>query len=97
MSRRLLALAFAGGIVDGGRRLAAMAAGAARERTAAELMDVLMWSREPVGGPFALIDHTGRPRTDADFRGKLLLIYFGFTFCSDVCPTELQAIAARHR
>ncbi len=56
-------------------------------------MDVLMWNREPVGGPFALIDHTGQPRTDADFRGKLMLIYFGFTYCSDVCPTDLQSIA----
>jgi protein SCO1 len=64
----------------------------ARERSAAELMDVLMWNREPVGGPFALIDHTGTPRTEADFRGKLLLVYFGFTYCPDVCPTDLQAI-----
>ena len=55
-------------------------------------MDVLMWSREPVGGPFALVDHTGTPRTDADFRGKLLLLYFGFTFCPDVCPTDLRSI-----
>jgi protein SCO1/2 len=55
-------------------------------------MDVLMWNREPVGGPFSLIDHTGKPRTEADFRGKLLLIYFGFTYCPDVCPTDLQAI-----
>jgi len=57
-------------------------------------MEALMWGREPVGGPFALIDHDGRRRTDTDFRGKLLLIYFGFTLCSDVCPTELQAIAS---
>jgi cytochrome oxidase Cu insertion factor (SCO1/SenC/PrrC family) len=62
------------------------------ERSASELMDVLMWNREPVGGPFALVDHTGMPRTDAQFRGKLLLVYFGFTFCPDVCPTDLQAI-----
>ena len=55
-------------------------------------MDVLMWNREPVGGPFALVDHTGRQRTEADFRGKLLLIYFGFTNCPDVCPTDLQAM-----
>ena len=48
-------------------------------RSAAELMDILMWNREPVGGPFALTDHNGRPRTDADFRGKLMLVYFGFT------------------
>jgi protein SCO1 len=64
------------------------------ERSAAELMDAVMWGREPVGGPFALIDHDGRPRSDADFRGKLLLIYFGFTYCSDVCPTDLQSIAS---
>jgi cytochrome oxidase Cu insertion factor (SCO1/SenC/PrrC family) len=62
------------------------------ERSAAELMDVLMWNREPVGGPFALVDHTGRQRTEADFRGKLLLIYFGFTYCPDVCPADLQAM-----
>jgi cytochrome oxidase Cu insertion factor (SCO1/SenC/PrrC family) len=64
----------------------------APERSAAELMDVLMWNREPVGGPFALIDHTGKSRTEMDFRGKFLLIYFGFTYCPDVCPTDLQAI-----
>ena len=51
-----------------------------------------MWGREPVGGPFSLIDHTGRPRTNRDFRGKLMLIYFGFTYCPDICPTDLQNI-----
>lgn len=61
-------------------------------RSAAELMDAVMWNREPIGGPFALTDQTGQPRTNADFRGKLLLIYFGFTYCPDVCPTDLQAI-----
>jgi protein SCO1/2 len=63
------------------------------ERSAARLMDDLMWNRGPIGGPFALIDHTGKPCTDQDFRGKLLLIYFGYTFCPDVCPTDLQQIA----
>jgi protein SCO1/2 len=62
------------------------------ETSAARLMDDLMWNRGPIGGPFALIDHTGKPRTDKDFRGKLLLIYFGYSYCPDVCPTDLQQI-----
>jgi cytochrome oxidase Cu insertion factor (SCO1/SenC/PrrC family) len=62
------------------------------ERLAARLMDDLMWNRGPIGGPFALIDHTGKLRTDEDFRGKLLLIYFGYTNCPDVCPTDLMQI-----
>lgn len=62
-------------------------------RSAAELMDVLMWSREPVGGPFALVDQSGRARTDADYRGRHLLVYFGFTTCPDICPTDLHEIA----
>jgi protein SCO1/2 len=72
--------------------LAASAAHAQSERSAGELMDAVMWGKEPIGGPFALVDHTGRRRTDADFRGKLMLVYFGFTFCPDVCPTDLMAI-----
>lgn len=46
-----------------------------------------------VGGPFTLTDQDGKTVTDADFRGKYMLIYFGFTFCPDVCPTELQVMA----
>jgi protein SCO1/2 len=61
-------------------------------RSPAEIMDILMWNREPVGGPFELIDHGGRTRTEQDFRGRLMLVYFGFTYCPDVCPTDLQAI-----
>jgi protein SCO1/2 len=63
------------------------------ERSAAELMDAVMWNREPIGGPFALTDQNGARRTDADFRGKLMLVYFGFTFCPDVCPTDLLQIS----
>jgi cytochrome oxidase Cu insertion factor (SCO1/SenC/PrrC family) len=63
------------------------------ERTAAELMDAVMWNREPVGGAFRLTDHTGRVRRDTDFRGKVMLVYFGFTLCPDICPTDLQQIA----
>ena len=52
-------------------------------RSAAEIMDILMWNREPVGGPFALTDQAGHARTDRDFRGRLMLVYFGFTFCPE--------------
>ncbi len=43
-----------------------------------------------IGGPFNLTDHTGAPRSDKDFRGKYMLIYFGYSFCPDICPTDLQ-------
>jgi cytochrome oxidase Cu insertion factor (SCO1/SenC/PrrC family) len=72
--------------------LAPAFAGEAPTRSPAEVMDILMWNREPVGGPFELTDHTGKLRTERDFRGKLMLVYFGFTYCPDVCPTDLQAI-----
>jgi cytochrome oxidase Cu insertion factor (SCO1/SenC/PrrC family) len=62
-------------------------------RSAAELMDVVMWNREPIGGPFRLIDHQGRERTERDFRGRLMLVYFGFTSCPDICPTDLQQMS----
>jgi cytochrome oxidase Cu insertion factor (SCO1/SenC/PrrC family) len=45
-----------------------------------------------VGGSFALTDHHGKAVTDADYRGKYMLILFGYTFCPDVCPTGLQTI-----
>lgn len=64
----------------------------AQQRSATEIMDLLMWGREPVGGSFSLTDHTGRLRTERDFQGKLMLIYFGFTYCPDICPTDLQSI-----
>lgn len=45
------------------------------------------------GGPFALTDHHGRRVTDADFRGRYLLIYFGFTQCVDLCPVDMPVMA----
>jgi len=45
-----------------------------------------------IGGPFTLTDHNGQRVTDRSYDGKLRLIYFGFTFCPDVCPTELYLI-----
>lgn len=46
-----------------------------------------------VGGPFRLTDHTGRAVTEADFAGRFMLIYFGYTYCPDICPTEMQTFA----
>jgi len=42
---------------------------------------------------FALVDHTGKPVTDEDYRGKWLLVFFGFTNCPDICPTVLNEIS----
>jgi cytochrome oxidase Cu insertion factor (SCO1/SenC/PrrC family) len=60
--------------------------------TAAQMMDDLMYGRGTVGGPFMLTDQTGRQRSDAEFRGRLMIVYFGYTFCPDVCPADLMAI-----
>ena len=43
---------------------------------------------------FSLTDHTGQPRTLADFRGKLVVLFFGYTQCPDVCPTTMAEMAA---
>lgn len=59
---------------------------------AARLMSELMSGKGPVGGPFTLTDQGGGRRSLADFRGRLVLLYFGFTYCPDVCPTDLMAI-----
>ena len=42
---------------------------------------------------FALTDHNGKPRTLADFRGKVVLVFFGYTHCPDVCPTTMAEMA----
>ncbi|HVW73972.1 MAG TPA: SCO family protein [Rhizomicrobium sp.] len=47
-----------------------------------------------VGGPYALTDQDGKPRASTDFAGKYQLIYFGYTFCPDVCPTTLALMGA---
>jgi cytochrome oxidase Cu insertion factor (SCO1/SenC/PrrC family) len=47
-----------------------------------------------IGGPFTLVDHTGKTVTDKDYRGKFMLVFFGYTFCPDVCPTELNTVGA---
>jgi cytochrome oxidase Cu insertion factor (SCO1/SenC/PrrC family) len=75
VKRRFLAICCALGFLSSAA--GSVLAEEADASSAAALMDALMWGREPIGGPFELIDHTGARRTDADYRGKLALIYFG--------------------
>jgi protein SCO1/2 len=65
--------------------------------TALAAIAIVIWPRggemavspSAVGGPFRLTDQNGRTVTDADFKGKPFLVFFGFTHCPDVCPTAL--------
>lgn len=63
------------------------------EAPQARLMEELMWNRTKIGGPFTLIDHTGSKRSSEDFKGRFTLLYFGFTSCPDVCPTDLYSMS----
>ena len=63
-------------------------------RQAARSAGIVARGGVQVGGPFSLVDQTGTPVTDASWRGRWMLVYFGYTTCPDVCPTELQTIAA---
>jgi protein SCO1/2 len=50
-----------------------------------------------IGGPFALIDQNRKTRTDRDFVGKYRIMYFGYTFCPDVCPADVAKVIAGYR
>ena len=54
---------------------------------------VVTTGQADVGGPFQLTDQHGKRTGDQDFRGRYMLIYFGYSFCPDVCPTTLAVIA----
>jgi protein SCO1/2 len=56
-------------------------------------MRELMSGKHAIGAPFTLSDPAGRRVSLADFQGKLVLLYFGFATCPDVCPTDLALIA----
>lgn len=91
----LLLLAGYGTLVAAQRSPAGLAASLVRH------VDAMMTGRTVgqvpsglIGGPFTLVDNTGHTVTDVNYRGHWLLVYFGYTFCPDVCPTELQTMAA---
>ena len=75
----------------GGLAAAALVAGCNPGKPSFKSVDV-------TGGEFGrelqLTDHTGKPRTLADFRGKVVVVFFGFTQCPDVCPTTLVEMKA---
>jgi protein SCO1/2 len=81
----VVASLFAGGLFASG-------SAAEEQPSAAQMMDDLMYGRGSVGGPFTLTDPDGKPRSDSEFRGKLMIVYFGYTYCPDVCPADLMAI-----
>lgn len=60
---------------------------------ATRLMSELMSGKGNVGAPFTLTDSQGKARSLSDFQGKVVLIYFGYMFCPDICPTDLANIA----
>jgi len=51
--------------------------------------DAMQGGQPAIGGPFTLVDQNGRTVSNETLRGKPTLIYFGYTFCPDVCPTSL--------
>ncbi len=83
MRRRLLCTAAAAGL--------ALAAGVAACRGPAP--PPAASAGPAIGGPFQLIDQDGRPVSDRDLVGKPTVVFFGFTFCPEICPTTLARIA----
>jgi protein SCO1/2 len=71
--------------------LGALLLGACNQQTQFQGSDV---TGAAIGGDFHLIDHTGKPRTLADFRGKVVVIFFGYTQCPEECPTTLSRLAS---
>jgi protein SCO1/2 len=90
MSRMMIGLAL-GGLLLGA------AFGALALRTggpATEGQTETVSGKAMIGGPFSLVDQTGKIVTDKDFRGKDMLVFFGFTNCPDICPSGLQVMSA---
>src|SRR5262245_7064260 len=87
MRGRLLTVIVAGfliGALGGAATLLLARGGPAKVETSGKAL---------IGGPFKLVDQTGKTVTDQDFRGRHMLVFFGFTHCPDICPAELQVMS----
>jgi protein SCO1/2 len=91
---RPASLALAGALLLGVASLGYAQTTAQSKAESTRLMSELMSGKGQVGGPFTLLDHTGKKRSLAEFKGKVVLIYFGYMFCPDICPTDLSNLAA---
>jgi protein SCO1 len=89
MQRRLLMVIIAGFLIGalGGAAALVMSQGTPGNT-------VVTAGKALVGGPFTLVGEGGKIVTDRDFRGKHMLVFFGFTHCPDICPAELQVMSA---
>ena len=85
--RGVLVAAFAAILAFGGFALVSWLDGGGKEQGGAGIGEV------SIGGPFSLTDQEERAVTDQTYRGKLMLVFFGFTHCPDICPTGLQTVA----
>ena len=73
---------------------ALLAAGCAGENTTAIPTQGVVALSDQFTGDFDLVDKTGARKTDEDFEGKVMLVYFGFTHCPDVCPGDVNVMSA---
>ena len=85
--RRPLLLVILGGFVIGALLGAVMLLNTDAQRTR-----VVTSGKALIGGPFELAGKDGKTVTDKDFRGRYMLVFFGFTHCPDICPAELQVM-----
>ncbi len=88
MSRFILTTVFLGAVLSAGL----LACGPKKIATSGK--NTIVSGKAAIGGAYSLTDHTGKAVTDATYFGKPQLIYFGYAYCPDVCPTALQQMGA---